>query len=122
MSSLGTIYDNMMSGLRVHSQTLARLQEQVSSGLRVIRPSDSPVDTFQIMAIQAQNRTLAVHSEQKVPIAVENRDHPITNGLESWEMTDEVYEMKGPVGGEVLLTTSHARSMPILAWVISFLG
>ncbi len=63
MSGLGTIYDNMMSGLENHSQTLVRLQEQITSGMRVIRPSDDPANTFQIMDIQARSRTLTVYSE-----------------------------------------------------------
>ena len=29
--------------------------------------------------------------DQIVRLAVENRDHPITKGLSSWEMTDEIY-------------------------------
>ena len=63
MSGFGTIYDNMMYGLQTHSQTLARLQRQVSSGSKIIRPSDAPSDTFQIMDIQAKGRTLEVYSK-----------------------------------------------------------
>lgn len=63
MSGLGRIYDNMMSGLGVHTQTFARLQEQMSSGFKILRPSDAPADTFQIMDIQSKSRTLGVYSE-----------------------------------------------------------
>ncbi|MCK4625573.1 MAG: flagellar hook-associated protein FlgL [Phycisphaerae bacterium] len=63
MSGWGTIYNNMMYGLENHSQTLARLQEQIASASRVIRASDDPSNAFQIMDIKAQTRTLEVHSE-----------------------------------------------------------
>ncbi len=63
MSGWGTIYNNMMYGLENHSQTLARLQEQIASGSRVIRASDDPSNAFQIMDIKSQTRTLEVYSE-----------------------------------------------------------
>jgi type 1 glutamine amidotransferase len=42
-------------------------------------------------------------------------DHPITEGLSTWEMTDETYEMDEP-DGTVLVTTDHPTSMDAIAW------
>jgi len=51
MSGFGTIYDNLMAGLTRHSQTLARLQEQIASGSRVLRASDDPTASSEIIAL-----------------------------------------------------------------------
>ncbi len=76
MSGWGTIYNNMMYGLENHSQTLVRLQEQISSGSRVIRASDDPSDAFQIMDIKSQTRTLGVYSENldRIIMSMEQAD------------------------------------------------
>ena len=44
-------------------------------------------------------------------------DHPIVQGLSSWEMVDETYS--GPEAGEdseVLITYDHPKSMKTIAW------
>jgi len=47
--------------------------------------------------------------------------HPITTGVEPWEMRDEVYQMGPPDDDcEVLLTTDHPKSMRALAWTHRF--
>ena len=58
---------------------------------------------------------------QRVPIEIADDTHPITQGLSSWEIVDEVY----PIGdadesNDILLTTSHPRSMRTIAWARNF--
>ncbi len=57
------------------------------------------------------------HGEQ-VPVRIADREHPITRGLEDFEIHDETY------GGlwiapdiRVLLTTTHPKASPQIAWV-----
>jgi len=57
------------------------------------------------------------HEGERVKIEVERKDHPITEGLDGWEMTDEVYEVEGAAeDSEVLLTTDHPKSMATIGW------
>ncbi len=54
-------------------------------------------------------------------IDVSNEAHPITAGLDSWDMVDETYRMNEPGEGcEVLLTVDHPDSMSAIAWTRSF--
>jgi len=58
---------------------------------------------------------------ETVRVFVADKDHPITRGLPDWEIVDETYEMAGPgEDSEVLLTTDHPASMPVLAWTRRF--
>jgi uncharacterized protein len=54
---------------------------------------------------------------ETVRIDIAKPDHPITRGLASWEMVDELYptEDAGP-DCDVLLTTDHPKSMKTIAW------
>jgi len=93
MSGWGAIYDNMMFGLRTHSQTLSHLQEQVSSGLRVIRPSDDPSAAFQIMNLRGEQHSLGTYTRNL------NR---VTTNLESaslglQEISDALVGLKGDI-------------------------
>ena len=54
---------------------------------------------------------------QMVRYDIENTQHPITQGLSSWEMADEVYIMPDArEGNDVLLTTDHPSSMKTIGW------
>ncbi len=63
MSGWGTIYDNMVSALQIHSQSLVRLQEQVASGSRILRASDAPSDAFRVMHLQEDSQSLEIYSK-----------------------------------------------------------
>lgn len=54
MSGWGSIYNNSRLALAQQSNLMAKLQEQVSSGARVNRASDAPVDAFRVMQLRAQ--------------------------------------------------------------------
>jgi len=74
MSGWGTVFNNTNMALRLHSNTLAKLQEQAATGSRVIRPSDAPVDAWQILSLRADSESLATYSENI---------HTVTGNLQS---------------------------------------
>ncbi|MCD6364948.1 MAG: hypothetical protein J7M14_03650 [Planctomycetes bacterium] len=58
MSGWGSIYNNTTSAIGRQSQILADLQEQASSGNRVIRTSDDPGAANRILQLRSQSRSL----------------------------------------------------------------
>ena len=57
------------------------------------------------------------HIGENVPVEIASPNHPVTRGLKPFEIIDETYEMAGAgTGSEVLLATSHPKSMRTLAW------
>jgi hypothetical protein len=71
-----------------------------------------------IVGIGARN--FAYYPNETVSVEIANPRHPITQGLAPWQMVDETYVMPEPgAGSEILLGTSHARSMRALAWTRS---
>ena len=61
MSTLGTIYNNTVHALRTHSEALARLQEQVASGARVLRASDDTAAAERIMSLTSRSLSLEAY-------------------------------------------------------------
>lgn len=52
-----------------------------------------------------------------IPVKVENRQHPVTKGINDFEIFDEVYgdcEIRSSI--KPLLSTTHPKSMRYLAW------
>ena len=70
------------------------------------------------------DRTLtSFHHGANLGIQVADADHPITRGLESWEIVDETYVMndpESPDGNRILLTVDHPQSMCHIGWTRSF--
>ena len=64
------------------------------------------------------DRTLSsYHHGERLRVHIANGAHPITRGLEPWEMVDETYVMDEPQeGSDILLTVDHPRSMSSIAW------
>jgi len=63
------------------------------------------------------DRTFGYHIGERLRVEVTDPTHPITQGLQDWEMTDETYTM--PDAGEdseILLSVNHPRSMKHIAW------
>ncbi len=58
MSGWGSIYSNTVYALQTQSATLARLQEQVSTGLRVGKASDDPGSAVKIMDLRRKSASL----------------------------------------------------------------
>ncbi len=59
--------------------------------------------------------------DQRVRLQIADARHPITVGINSWEMIDEVYTAGEPdPGSRVLIRTDHRRSMESIAWVRNY--
>lgn len=66
-----------------------------------------------------QDRTFGYHDDQTLRVQVADHEHPITRGLNDWEMIDETYTMadaRPEDGNTILLTVDHPLSMKTLAW------
>lgn len=64
-----------------------------------------------------QDRGFGFHIGETVQVQVADGEHPITEGLQGWEMIDETYAMADAgQGSHVLLTTDHPKSMHTIAW------
>jgi len=69
------------------------------------------------------DRKFGYHVGQHVRVEVAATVHPITAGLEPWNVIDETYIMAEPgAGSEVLLTVEHTLSMRTIAWTRRFRG
>lgn len=50
-------------------------------------------------------------------LEIANANHPVTAGLQSWDMIDETYKMANAAeGSEILVTTQHPDCMKTIAW------
>jgi len=56
--TLGNIYNNISFALGLHTEALARLQEQVSTGSRINRVSDAPSAAYRILGLNSEERSL----------------------------------------------------------------
>jgi len=56
--TLNNIYDNLSFALNLHSEAMARLQEQAATGSRVNRASDDPSAAYRILGLNSQQRSL----------------------------------------------------------------
>ena len=67
------------------------------------------------------NRKFEYYHDQQVLSQIADEDHPITQTLRAWEMTDETYQMDNAgLDSHILLTTEHPKSMHTLAWTRQF--
>jgi hypothetical protein len=68
--------------------------------------------------IGIQKRSFTYQPDQKVNLTPTKVQHPITAGMETFSIIDEIYGMQEPTGEiVVLLTTDHPESMRSIAWV-----
>ncbi|MHC4622299.1 MAG: flagellar hook-associated protein FlgL [Planctomycetota bacterium] len=56
--TLGSIYGNVSFALHLHTEALARLQEQAATGARINRPSDDPSGAYQVLGLNSQERSV----------------------------------------------------------------
>ena len=61
--SLASIYESISYALQLHGNAISLLQEQASTGDRVNRGSDSPSDSYRILALNSQERSLVSFQE-----------------------------------------------------------
>lgn len=67
------------------------------------------------------DRSFGYDHEQELSVQIADPAHPITQGIQPWQMVDETYSMAS--AGEdshLLLTTDHPRSMRVLGWTRQF--
>ena len=69
MAGWGRIYNNANYALRVHSNLLARIQEQIGTGARLVRTSDAPADSYRVMHLNTQTASLQVYTENVETVA-----------------------------------------------------
>jgi len=63
------------------------------------------------------DRGFTYHPGEKIRVCVVDQGHPITRGLEDWDMTDETYLMASPgADSRALLVTDHPKSMKTVGW------
>lgn len=56
-----------------------------------------------------------------IPVMVENEDHPVTKGINDFEIRDEIYiDSEILPGVTPLLSTTHPKSMRYLAWINNY--
>ena len=64
-----------------------------------------------------EDRAFTAHKVQTVRVELLDPGHPITEGVGSWEMVDETYDIKAmPRDSQVLLACDHPLSMQAIAW------
>ena len=66
-----------------------------------------------------KDRKFKYHVGQSIHVDVGATGHPITKGLQGWDMVDEIYTMNdaSPAdGNEILLSVNHPKSMKHIAW------
>jgi hypothetical protein len=69
------------------------------------------------------DRTIDGYSHDEVlNVHVEDRKHPITDGVADWALTDETYDFRSVEGedNQVLLTVDHPNSMSTMAWTRTY--
>lgn len=65
-------------------------------------------------------RDLDYFADQRLRVEIADGSHPITEGLEPFEIEDETYKMPEPdESSHILLTASHPKSMRALGWTRS---
>jgi hypothetical protein len=67
------------------------------------------------------DRKFGFYHDQQLQVRVANIQHPITRGIQNWEMVDETYTMADAgEGSEILLTVDHPKSMKTIGWTRTF--
>jgi len=56
--TLNNIYNNVSFALHLHSEAMARLQEQASTGSRINRASDDPSAAYRVLGLNSQEKSL----------------------------------------------------------------
>lgn len=67
--------------------------------------------------VGVQERGFGYHHGERLRVDVVDSSHPITDGVEPWEMIDETYSMAScGDDSHALLQTDHERSMKTIGW------
>lgn len=65
-----------------------------------------------------EDRKFTYHPGETICTEITDPAHPITAGLEPWDMLDETYKMNGATdpSNHVILSANHPKSLSTLAW------
>ncbi len=67
--------------------------------------------------VGVQERGFGYHIGERLSVDVADKSHPITSGVEPWDMIDETYSMAScGEDSHALLQTDHELSMKTIAW------
>ena len=67
------------------------------------------------------DRSFGYDMKQELSVEIADPAHPITQGIEPWQMVDETYSMaSADQDSHLLLTTDHPNSMRVLGWTRQF--
>ncbi len=67
------------------------------------------------------DRSFGYDHAQELSVQIADPDHPITHGIQPWQMVDETYSMASAGDdSHLLLTTDHPNSMHVLGWTRQF--
>ena len=58
MSGLTNVYNNVNYALHLHSEAMAKLQEQAYTGSRINRASDDPSTSYRILGLNSQQKSV----------------------------------------------------------------
>lgn len=71
----------------------------------------------EIVGTWRRTENYSYHFGERIRLDIADPDHPITAGLNSWEMVDETYVTDDAApGSDILITTEHPNSMRTIAW------
>ncbi len=105
MATLSNIYSNTSFALGLHTEALARLQEQAATGSRINRASDDPSTAYRILGLNSQEKSLQnyIYTLQKVgdlltssSTAIGDSDTGIQHVLRT--ITDNLTTISGSTG------------------------
>lgn len=117
MSGWGTIYNQTIYSLRGFSQTLATLQEQASSGSRIIRASDDPSDAYRILTLRDNSQLLTSYAKN-----IDDVNSTLTNASASLQsITDLLVRVRTLTSQGASGTYTGINRMPIAQEINSLL-
>jgi type 1 glutamine amidotransferase len=68
-----------------------------------------------------EDRKFGYFLDETVEYTIENTEHPITKGVNDFQMVDETYAMDDAgEGSTILITTDHPKSMKTIAWTRAY--
>jgi type 1 glutamine amidotransferase len=78
-------------------------------------------EEFARVCNMSDRRLESFHIGEEVHVNVADKSHPITSGIDDWDMIDETYVVKDPnPDSRVLLTIDHPKSMKVIGWIHTY--
>lgn len=120
------LFYNMTQGIpldepawnQVNKRALEDIAER-GQGIFVLHHALSAFKEWQVWSeiCGIQDRKLHYFVDQDVHYEIVDTQHPITEGMSNFNMTDETYTMPpAGEGSQILITTKHPNSVSTIAW------